>query len=485
MKPTRISVLLPVLVLIGLPTNAFSRGAYELESQYSFPSPDTLSVVAPVADSTGAYWVLANNIETFECLFIGPFDRDDPPTATWRLPDNEQGAVPTQCISAEAGPEGGFFVRGFIVPDPLSTDPLFGFIAALDSELHLDWLVYDAQNLVSGIYGEPLPRIAWSPLRTRVLTFFVGLLDLGIDQVNQLHGMSIADGSGIVRRTITSWGDVSSGTLQGLLVMPEGGAFLVIAHANGTQFLVYDGVEQISVFPGGDTDWMQQSVDHAQFASNGNLFIVHHDRLDTGNFGAALTCLSPEGEVQYYSRNLARTLEIEDPESNQPVELTFYRPSLSFVTDSTVTLLRSAQVEYVLHIFDHFNGTELAIQPLNSIDEHQPTHLADAHSPDRLILMSYSVDGMSVTRYLGIIKFNPDLQTPGPYVDGEEPVEPDAPGRDSGSSDLPLSEGGMSDEHGLADNGCGCQVADRQASFWITFLILLSAVAFCRRPLIS
>ena len=411
---SRFFLSLAILVCASLISgHVHAIGAWQIYQQYSFPNPEGVTIVAPFIDANGDPWVLGNDPENVQCVLIGPFNQNDPPSITWQIED--EGGFPdrTQCISVEPGPEGNFLIRGYRPPTPYTEETLRGFIASLLPDYEIEWIRWDDEYLEAGSYGQPLAPVAWSDSGGGILTFFLGVVTVGVDSVNILHGLSLADETGLLRRVISDWGNVSSGALQAVRVMPDGD-YLVVAHASGTEFLAYDGRESIDYFIPGGIAWEDESVLYVQFQEE-SLYIAHYPRLDLTGIPTTLTRVSDDGDEQYYSRDLARIIEIPLEGEDEPLEVELPRPLLSYVTVSTSTFVRFAEITYVLQVIDNESGNELAIQPLETIDPNVPTHMGDARSADKLILMTGAVDPATggIIRYVDIIEWNPEAETPG------------------------------------------------------------------------
>ena len=478
-------LLATFLGVLAFSSPAHGRGAWSVEAQYEFPNPEGVRLIGPFVDAEGNPWVLGNHLENGECQLIGPFVQDNPTPTSWQVEvevdDGVYEAQPSICISLEAGSDGGFLVRGLIPAPPFTEEIDQGFIVKLDSEFQTVWTVFDEGHTELGVYHSPLPNVAYSEALNRALTWFLGVVNLGTESVGQLHALSIMETRGIVRQVVTSFGRASTGELQGLLVIPDSGRFLIVVHDNGTTFLVYDGLETIDLHnAGGVIDWGDQSVDYVQFAEDGALYIVHHPRLDFSGVLTHLARVSGDGETHYYDQDLAKTVEITNEETREPVELTFPRPFLNYVTASTATFVRSAGNDYVLHVYDNFNGDELAIQSLSTIDPNIPTHMADARSTDRLILMTAqeNPDG-SFTRLVDLISWDSEAETPGIYPQPvvETPVgdaTADA-GPTDASADVDTAE---TRENG--DEGC-CAVVGKRPDYSVLWLCALTTLFALRR----
>lgn len=472
--------LLVALMILTAASQASAAGAWQIASQYQFPNDPAVRIVAPFVDGDGNPWVLGNHVDNVECWLIGPFNQDDPPVTRWQVED-ETGTQPTVCLSLEAGSEDGFILRGFIPPPPFSEGiPDKGFTVGFDDEFDIRWQEWDEPHNELGSYIQPLADVAYSASRNRVLVWFLGLVTVGVEQATQLHAMAVADDTGIVRQVVTSFGRASTGVLQGLLVSPEDGRFLIVVHDNGTTFLLYDGLQSLDLHnAGGQIDWGDESVDYVQYGDAGDdsLYIVHHPRLDFGGFDTAFTRVSGDGESQFYSMSLDKTIVLE-ADFDVEVEIELPRPILSYVTASTATFVRSASdLGFVLQVFDPVAGEEVAIQPLDSIDDSLPTHLADARSTDRLVLMSITED--QTIRFVNLIEWDADVATPG--------IIPQ-PGGGGGDSDVGLggddvgAEADVSiDTSGVGlTSGC-CAVAGNQLGSSLVWLIAVGVVAVRRR----
>lgn len=484
-KAGRLEIFLVALLgVVIFSTSSHARGAWSVAAQYEFPNPDGVQLIGPFVDGEGNPWVLGNHLENGECQLIGPFDQDNPhpPTTSWQVEvevdDDVFEAQPSVCISLEAGSEDGFLVRGLIPAPPFTDEINQGFIVKLDSQFQTVWTVFDEGHTELGVYNQPLADVAYSEDLNRALTWFLGVVSLGTESVGQLHALSIMETRGIVRQVVTSFGRASTGELQGLLVIPDDGRFLIVVHDNGTTFLVYDGLESIDLHTaGGVIDWGGQSVDHVQFAEDGALYVVHHPRLDFSGVLTHLARVSGDGEVHYYNQNLEKTVEITNEETGEPVSITFPRPILNYVTASTATFVRTAGNDYVLHVYDNFNGAELAIQSLATIDPNIPTHMADARSTDRLLLMTAREnDDGSFTRLVDVISWDSEAETPGIYPQPvvETPVAD--PTADAGASDGSADVDAEPDGDG--DNGC-CAVVGKSPDYstlWLCGLVMIIAL---------
>jgi hypothetical protein len=475
-----------------------AKGAWVIESQNSFLAPENATIVGPFVDGDTNPWMLANLLEfteeglisRAECLFIGPFLQDDPPVTSWIVQNEEGLALPTACLSLEPGSEGGFYLRGYVVPDPIEGGPAYGFISSLDAEFNIRWTLWDDDYTELGTYDYPLTDVAWSEDRNRVLSFFNGVVNIGTQTLAQLHAMSIAENTGILREVVTDWGRASTGALQGVLVLPEDGRFLIVVHSNGTQFLIYDGLESIDEHPaGGQILWEDESVAHIQFNNDGYLFIVHYPRLDLTGMITSLSRMSEDGLLNYYTVDLGRTVELMDPVTYEMFDWDFPPPILNYITDTTATFVRDAALEYVLHTFDNFNGKEFSIQGLADIDENAPAFMADARSEDRLILVTYAInaDG-SLTFFVDTIAWDLSLDTPGDYPEPvEEITTPDEEGDlwaldgETGTSDggTSGSETGGGDEDEKA--GCGCAVSQNNEPPLAGLILLFSLLWMYRK----
>lgn len=489
---------------------ALARGAWQVESQYAFNNPEGVGIVGPFVDQDVQLWVLGNDTENGNCVLFGPFGESALHQTDWTLPDVDDVPTYTQCIAVASGPDAGFLIRGYILIQPVENGPQpitcgddfcdafeapmqpnqcpadcgpLGFIAYVDSNFELVWgPTWDEDYIEVGDYDHPLPEIGWSESRDRVLVFFQTLVDIGPDSVPELHGVSIADGTGLVRRVITSWGNITDGELEGLLVTPEDGRFLVVGHSNGSQFLLYNGLESIESYPAGGIDWSTEKIAYVQFGSDESLYVQHYPRLDVTGAAGSLSRISTDGSTAFYTRSLERVAEVPVPDLPDPVEVTLRRPVLAYVTDSTFTFVRQlGSGEFALHTFDNFNGRELGVQPLSTIDENPPTHVADAGQPDRLILMTQLLNpDLTIRRFVDIIAFDLASETPGGIPDLEDTTGdtsfPDAP--DAGGGDA----GGDAGGGGGGGSGC-CQTAVSQGSHdtWLTLAGLLSLGLIRRR----
>jgi len=439
-----------------------------------------VQIVSPFVDGDGNPWVLGFHQENQECQLFGPFNQDNPPVTTWRVVDDEGDEQPSVCISVEPGSEDGFLVRGYIPPAPFTEDPPQGFLVALDGQFETRWTIFDEPHTDLGVYGGPLANVAYSPERNRVLSWFLGVVNLGAQSVTQLHAMAIADNTGLVRRVVTSFGRASTGSLQGMLVIPDDGRFLIAVHDNGTTLLVYDGLETIDEYGGGgQIDWGEESIAYIQFNEEGDLFIVHFPRLDFSGVLTYLTRVSNDGESQYYDIDLEKTIEITDEASGEPIPITFPRPILNYVTATTATFVRQAGSDFVLHVYDNASGEDVAIQSLSTIDENGPTHLVDARATDRLILMTVRDNGDGTfTRLVDIIAWDPEAETPGiyPQPERDDPVEP---GSDAGVADADSAGDAGDPGDGGTDEGCCAVAGSSQGS--LGFFVGVALLAIIRR----
>ena len=474
----RTSFFVALLFVLLISAPGHTRGAWSVATQFEFPDPEGVRLVGPFVDGDRDPWVLGNHLENAECHLIGPFDQDNPSTTIWQVEVEDGDAQPTICISLEAGSEDGFLIRGLIPPPPFSEETQRGFLAKVNPQFETVWTEFDEEHTELGVYNSPLPNVAYSADRNRALTWFLGVVSLGTESVGQLHAMSIAENTGIVRNIVTSFGRASTGELQGLLVIPDDGRFLIVVHDNGTTFLIYDGLESIDLHnAGGVIDWGEESVDYVQFAEDGALYVVHHPRLDFSGVLTHLTRVSGDGEIHYYDQNLEKTVELTDELTGEPVPITFPRPILNYVTASTATFVRSAGADYVLHVYDSFNGQELAIQSLATIDPNIPTHMGDARSTDELILMTARDNGDGTfSRLVDIISWDLEAETPGIYPQPTVSQNGGDPSADVGVSDTSVDLGGDGDVNG--DEGC-CSVTDGKLHHrrsWLFGLLLIVAL---------
>ncbi|MCA9562476.1 MAG: hypothetical protein KC561_03260, partial [Myxococcales bacterium] len=217
---TVLATIASVCWLFGAMNQAHALGAWFVESQFQFSEPEGVSLVGPFVDGDELPWVLGNHQENGYCVLIGPFDQDDPEVTTWQVEDESGVSQPSQCLSVTSTDEGNILIRGAIPQDPFLGTPPQGFIVKLDGDFNVLWQQWDEEFIELGDYYAPLPQVAVSPSRNRVMTFFNGIVSLGQESVNQLHGMSIAEDTGLVRRVITSWGASSTGELQALVTNP-------------------------------------------------------------------------------------------------------------------------------------------------------------------------------------------------------------------------------------------------------------------------
>jgi hypothetical protein len=488
MSRRRITAAL-LLGLLAAPGAAGATGAWQNDVQYSFINPEGVAIVAPFVDAEGRPWVLGNHFENFTCHFLGPFGSSSQDEVIWQVEDETATAQPTQCLSLTPGPAGGFLVRGQILPPPppAPEEPPRGFLVSFDAEWAVRWVVFDESYTERGVYGGPLPFVAWSEDIGRIVVFFNGLVRIGTQTGTQLHGLSIADETGLVRRTISTWGNFSSGQLRGLEVIPETGDFLVVGHASGTQFLLYNGLESVSTFTGGtEIDWSDEDV-NAVRAIGDSVYISHFPRLDMQGIATNFGRFSADGATMWYDETAEKTIEVTDPNTGQPVDFEFTRPFLTYFTDNTATFVRSAPGDFVLHTYDAFTGDEWALQSLATVDENQPTHVGSAGDGDRLILMTAAeVDG-ALVRYINVMLWDGEAATPPGYP------QPDGSGGGGGADaggggdagaggDAGGGGGGAGggSEDGGGDDG-GCQVAGRTGDAWALLAAIGIVAALPRR----